>query len=53
MITTFGRVVARNGVKQRFPQLIEKKSTLVDTDMMGPILAEMSKEFRAIFLPGR
>jgi iron(III) transport system substrate-binding protein len=53
MITTFGRVVARNGVKQRFPELIEKKSTLVDTDMMGPILAEMSKEFRAIFLPGR
>ena len=53
MITTFGRVVARNGVKQRFPELIEKKSTLVDAEMMAPILAETSKEFRSIFMPGR
>jgi len=53
MITTFGRVVARNGVKQRFPELIEKKSALVDAEMMGPILAETSKEFRSIFMPGR
>lgn len=53
MITTFGRVVARNGVKQRFPELVAKKSSLVDTDMIGPILTETSKEFREIFTPGR
>ncbi|MGH7844706.1 MAG: ABC transporter substrate-binding protein [Candidatus Binatia bacterium] len=53
MITTFGRVVARNGVKQRFPELMEKKSSLVDTDMIGPILSQTSKEFREIFLPNR
>jgi iron(III) transport system substrate-binding protein len=53
MITTFGRVVARNGVKQRFPELMEKRSSLVDTDMIGPILSQTSKEFREIFLPSR
>ena len=53
MITTFGRVVARNGVKQRFPDLVEKKSSLVDTDMIGPILTETSKQFWEIFTPGR
>jgi iron(III) transport system substrate-binding protein len=53
VITTFGRVVARNGVKQRFPELMEKKSSLVDTDMIGPILSQTSKEFREIFTPSR
>jgi len=38
MITTFGRVVARKGVKQRFPELVEKESFLVDVDFIGPVL---------------
>ena len=38
MITTFGRVVSRKGVKQRFPELAEKDSLLVDVEFIGPIL---------------
>jgi iron(III) transport system substrate-binding protein len=50
MITTFGRVVARKGVKQRFPELVEKESLLVDVDFIGPILDQSGKEFSQIFL---
>jgi ABC-type Fe3+ transport system substrate-binding protein len=49
VITTFGRVVARKGVKQRFPELVEKESLLVGVDYIGPILEEINKEFREIF----
>ena len=52
MITTFGRVVARKGVKQRFPELVQKESILVDVDFIGPILEETGREFRAIFVGG-
>ena len=47
---TFGRVVARKGVKQRFPELVEKESFLVDVDFIGPILDQSGKEFSQIFL---
>ena len=50
MITTFGRVVARKGVKQRFPELVEKEPFLVDVDFIGPILDQSGKEFSQIFL---
>lgn len=50
MITTFGRVVARKGVKQRFPELVEKDSFLVDVDFIGPLLDQSGKEFSQIFL---
>ncbi|HEX2929609.1 MAG TPA: extracellular solute-binding protein [Candidatus Binatia bacterium] len=50
MITTFGRVVARKGVKQRFPELVEKESLLVDVDFIGPILDQSGKEFSQILL---
>lgn len=50
MITTFGRVVARKGVKQRFPELVQKESFLVDVDFIGPIMDQTGKEFGQIFL---
>lgn len=50
MITTFGRVIARKGVKQRFPELVEKESFLVDVDFIGPLMDQMGKEFGQIFL---
>jgi iron(III) transport system substrate-binding protein len=50
MITTFGRVVARKGVKQRFPELVEKESFLVDVDFISPIMDQSGKEFSQIFL---
>jgi iron(III) transport system substrate-binding protein len=50
IITTFGRVVARKGVKQRFPELVEKESLLVDVDFIGPIMDQVGKEFSQIFL---
>jgi iron(III) transport system substrate-binding protein len=50
MITTFGRVVARKGVKQRFPELMEKEYLLVNVDFIGPILDQSGKEFSQIFL---
>lgn len=50
MITTFGRVVARKGVKQRFPELVQKEAFLVDVDFIGPIMDQTGKEFSQIFL---
>ena len=49
-ITSFGRVVARKGVKQRFPELVEKESFLVDVDFIGPIMDQTGKEYSEIFL---
>lgn len=43
-ITTFGRVVGRKGVKQRFPELVEKESLLVDIDYIAPILDQSAEE---------
>jgi iron(III) transport system substrate-binding protein len=54
IVTSFGRVVARNGVKQRFPELMQKKSRLVDMDLMDPkVEKSLIKEFREIFIPTR
>jgi iron(III) transport system substrate-binding protein len=50
MVTTFGRVSARKGVKQRFPELMEKETLLVDVGFMAPILDQTAKEFGQIFL---
>jgi ABC-type Fe3+ transport system substrate-binding protein len=51
IVTSFGRVVARNGVKQRFSELMEKRGRLVDMDLLDPVVAEpLIKEFREIFL---
>jgi iron(III) transport system substrate-binding protein len=50
IITTFGRVVARRGVKQRFPELVHKESFIVDVDFIGPIMDQVGKEFSQIFL---
>ena len=50
MITTFGRVVARKGVKQRFPELVQKESFLVDVEFLAPIMDQVGKEFGQIFL---
>ena len=53
VITTFGRVVARKGVKQRFPELVERPAIPVDLEYMAPVLEESSKQFREIFLDGK
>jgi iron(III) transport system substrate-binding protein len=54
IVTSFGRVVARNGVKQRFPELMQKKSRLVDMDLIDPKVEKvLIKEFREIFVPTR
>jgi len=50
MITSFGRVVARKGVRQRFPELVEKDYFLVDVDFIGPIMDQTGREFSQIFL---
>jgi hypothetical protein len=52
--TSFGRVVARNGIKQRFPELMQKKSRLVDMELMDPKVEKtLIKEFRETFMPTR
>ncbi len=53
MITTFGRVVAREGIKQRFPELGKKKYILTDTAMVGPVLNRSIKDFQEIFMKSR
>ncbi len=50
MITTFGRVVARDNIKQRFPELGKKKYILTDVNMVGPVLNKSVKEFHKIFM---
>ncbi|MSP39577.1 MAG: hypothetical protein EXR70_13905 [Deltaproteobacteria bacterium] len=53
VVTSFGRVVLRKGVKPRFPELMEKEMFVADGDFLGPILEESAREFRQIFLGGR
>ena len=49
-VTTFGRVSARKGVKQRFPELMEKEIFHADVEFISPILEQTIKEFGQIFL---
>lgn len=52
-VTTFGRVVARKGVNQHFPQLVEKEFILADAETIGPVLNNAAQEFNQIFVPWR
>ncbi len=52
-ITTFGRVVTRKGIKQRFPELLKKEYIIVSAKMIGPVLARTIKEYQEIFMRGR
>ena len=52
VIASFGRVVARKDVKQRFPELVEKDFILTDTEMVGPVLNKSIDQFRKIFMSG-
>ncbi len=49
-VTTFGRVSARKGVKQRFPELMEKEIFHADVEFISPIMEQTAKEFGQIFL---
>jgi iron(III) transport system substrate-binding protein len=49
-VTTFGRVSARKGVKQRFPELLEKEIFHADVEFISPIMEQITKEFGQIFL---
>jgi len=53
VVTSFGRVVLRKGVKPRFPELMEKELFVADGEFLGPVLEESAREFRQIFLAGR
>ena len=53
MVTSFGRVVLRKGVKPRFPELMEKELFVADGEFLAPVLEESAREFRQIFLAGR
>jgi hypothetical protein len=50
MITTFGRVVGRKSVKQRFPELVDRPMELADVEFIAPLLDQSAKEFGQIFL---
>ena len=52
LLATFGYVVARKGVKQSFPALLEKESILADPEFIGPILEETGGDFRNVFMGG-
>lgn len=49
-VTTFGRVSARKGIKQRFPELMEKEIFHADVEFISPIMEQTAKEFGQIFL---
>lgn len=53
LMTSYGRVILRKGVKQRFPELVEKEPFLTDAEFLGPMLEEGAREFRQIFTGGR
>jgi iron(III) transport system substrate-binding protein len=53
LLANLGYVVARKGVKQSSPALLEKESFLADPDFIGPILEETGKDFRSVFTGGR
>jgi len=52
-ITSFGRVVARRGIPQRFPELMKKNFMLAGTTVIGPVLRKSLDEFKSIFVDGR
>lgn len=49
LMTSYGRVILRKGVKQRFPELIEKEPYVTDAEFLGPMLEEGAREFRQLF----
>lgn len=53
LMTSYGRVILRKGVKQRFPELVEKDPYVTDAEFLGPMLEEGAREFRQIFTGGR
>ena len=53
LLASLGYVVARRGVKQSVPALLEKESFLADPDFIGPILEETGRDFRSVFTGGR
>ncbi len=53
LLASLSYVVARKGVKQSVPALLEKDSFLADPDFIGPILEETGKDFRGVFTGGR
>ena len=50
MITTFGRVVARKAIKQRFPELTKTEYLMMDPESIGPTLNKSMKRFRDMFM---
>lgn len=50
VITSFGRVSARKGIKQRFPEMVEKEYFLITPDEIGPPLNEVQEDYRRIIL---
>jgi iron(III) transport system substrate-binding protein len=53
LLAGLGYVVARKGVKQSVPALLEKESFLAGPDFIGPILEETGRDFRSVFTGGR
>lgn len=53
LLATLGYVVARKGVKQSIPALLEKESFFADPDFIGPILEDTGRDFRSVFTSGR
>jgi iron(III) transport system substrate-binding protein len=53
LLASLGYVVARKGVKQSLPPLLEKESFLADPAFIGPILEETGRDFRNVFTGGR
>jgi iron(III) transport system substrate-binding protein len=53
LLASLGYVVARKGVKQSVPALLEKESFLAGPDFIGPILEETGRDFRSVFTGGR
>ncbi|MGZ8476922.1 MAG: hypothetical protein ACXW6K_02520 [Candidatus Binatia bacterium] len=53
MVSSFGRVVLRKGVKPRFPALMKKELFVAVGEFLAPLLEESARDFRQIFLAGR
>ena len=53
MEASFGRIVARKGIKLEHPELVERKYFLAGAETIGPDLAGAIKEFNGIFGVGR
>lgn len=49
MQASFGRIVARKGIKLEYPELVERKYFLAGAEEIGPDLAGATKEFNEIF----